>query len=206
MYWLYERRRVPNGLEYTRGRRISLAGSRSGLICAQLRKSTPPSQSEPYEWQFETSDAVKLFGNPDDVVVVDLKPKSGEYVTLFQLDAVYGYSCSGWTPIMLEMAGLLVDEPLTDWNKEFFVIDEKELDDNTVYTFLYLTGTVMDGGLVGRWLYPGPSPTNSALLWRDAREYFISKMKRQENKTLSYKGGDIQPVPLPQPQRDDNTE
>ena len=44
-------------------------------------------------------------------LVIDLKPKQHKTsVSLYEVLDVWGYSCNGWTPILLHLAGLFVDE------------------------------------------------------------------------------------------------
>ena len=39
-------------------------------------------------------------------------------------------------------------------------------------------GTVEEGKIVGKWTLPGPSPSNSVLLWPDTLEYFTSEARK----------------------------
>jgi len=175
MYLLYKTKDCPGGLEFKRGSQASLAGNASGIVVKYLRTVMTPKDSERFEWEIDTKKAIGALGLSGDVVVVDIKPKSDK-VLLFELQRIYGVSSHEWTPIMLELRELIVDEPASKWDKSRFVIGgygQKEI----VYTFLYLRGSVRDGKPVRTWNFPRPSSTNGPLLWPDTMKYFISKLQ-----------------------------
>jgi hypothetical protein len=70
---------------------------------------------------------------------------------------------------------ILDDESTEKYNRTHFVLTNYNVD-HCVYTFLYLRGTIKKGGLVGKWNFPGPSPTNSVLLWPDTLDFFMEKI------------------------------
>jgi hypothetical protein len=90
---------------------------------------------------------------------------------------VWGYSAEGWTPILFHLRGLVVDEDLRRFDQIDFVRVPSEIDD-PIFSMMYLRGTVKNGRLEGRWTPPGPSPTNSVLLWREAFKYFWQQARK----------------------------
>jgi hypothetical protein len=95
---------------------------------------------------------------------------------LYELSDVWGYSAKGWTPILFHLRGL-VDEDPRRFDQIEFVRMPSEIDD-PIFTMMYLRGTVKNGRLDGTWTTPGPSPTNSVLLWPEAFEYFWQQAKK----------------------------
>jgi len=39
-----------------------------------------------------------------------------------------------------------------------------------------LYGSIKEGEIIDKWLFPGPSPTNSVLLWPEALEFFTNNI------------------------------
>ncbi|HEX3036971.1 MAG TPA: hypothetical protein VHT73_17930 [Thermodesulfobacteriota bacterium] len=110
---------------------------------------------------------------PNSTLIIDLKPRQIKTnLSLYEVMDVWGYSSSGWTPILLRLNGLFVDEnpSLVDRNK--FVRKDNEVD-GPIYEFLYLDGSVDKGRLVGPWILPRAAPANAALLWPDTINYFV---------------------------------
>ena len=144
------------------------------------------SQSEPYKWHIELQHALsqdeKLAGL---TVIIDLKPKQNkENISLYELMDVWGYSDSGWSPILVHLHGLLVDEDPNRIDRNQFPI--KDIDrEGPIFEFMYLNGSVSDGHsvsegqLVGRWTSPPASPTNAALLWPEPLRYFLGCISSQ---------------------------
>jgi hypothetical protein len=85
---------------------------------------------------------------------------------------VWGYSADGWSPILLRLNGLFVDENPSAVNREDFVRKDNDID-GPIYEFLYLDGSIKDGKLSGLWVPPPASPTNAALLWPKTINYFF---------------------------------
>jgi hypothetical protein len=72
---------------------------------------------------------------------------------------------------MLHLRGLLVDENPTDFDELNFERDESDVID-PIFSMMYLNGTILQNRLSGRWTPPGPSSTNSVLLWPETLRYF----------------------------------
>ena len=73
-------------------------------------------------------------------------------------------ACSG-------AAAGFVDEDPSHFDDKDFVRGVSDVD-KPIFSMMYLRGTVNEGKLKGRWTPPGPSPTNSVLLWLEAFTYF----------------------------------
>ena len=177
MYLLYRTKEGPKGLDFKKESEISLAGNTSGIVVKYLRTIITPKDTEPFEWEIDTKKAVSALGLSGNALVVDVKPNSKELVMLFELQKIYGVSSNGWTPVMLELKDLIVDEPASKWDKSRFIIPNDSPRRDIAYTFVYLSGSVKDGKPVGTWNFPGPSSTNGSLLWPDTMRYFISKVQ-----------------------------
>ena len=84
---------------------------------------------------------------------------------------VWGHSDHGWTPIMFHLRGLFMDEHPAHFDRQIFCRADSEMDD-PIFSMMYLNGSVRNGTLIGKWTPPGPSPTNSVLLWPETLQYF----------------------------------
>jgi hypothetical protein len=104
---------------------------------------------------------------------------------------VWGYSASGWSPIMLRLNGLYVDEDPSVVGRDRFVRRGTEIG-GPVYEFLYLDGTIRDGKVSGKWTAPPMSATNAVLLWPDALRYFFDCIRATSPSVL----GLVSPVKL----------
>ena len=91
---------------------------------------------------------------------------------------VWGYSDSGWSPILLRLSGLFVDADPTTVNRNNFNIADSDREE-PIHEILYLDGSVSNGKLSGRWNAPPASPTNAALLWPETLHYFIDCIRER---------------------------
>ena len=78
---------------------------------------------------------------------------------------------------MIHIRGLFIDGDPMLVDEQGFVKNTKDVED-PVFSMMYLSGTVRGGKIVGKWTPPGPSSTNSVLLWPDTLEYFSSEAKK----------------------------
>jgi hypothetical protein len=122
-------------------------------------------------------ECLKKEGRPDQVIIINLKPNSKEYISLFELTRVVGNCENGWTQIMLCLRGILVDEDASQYDSNEFEVENKSIQE-PIFTMMYLNGTVKDGKIVGRWTTPGASATNSILLWPGVLKYFYDEAQR----------------------------
>lgn len=175
MYARYSRMRMsPDATHYEFQERVSLFGHNNGFIPWLLGLKLPKDQEEPYKWHVDV--VSELGGHPDyphSTLLIDLKPKQNKTnLSLYEVMDVWGYSASGWSPILLRLNGLFVDEDPSVVDRNSFVRKDDEID-GPIYEFLYLDGSVIDGKFSGLWVPPPASPTNAALLWPDALNYFF---------------------------------
>jgi hypothetical protein len=113
--------------------------------------------------------------SPDSALIINLKPNSkSSNLSLYEVIEVFGYSDSGWTPVMLYLRGLFVDQDPSKFDEMDFVRSPSEIDD-PIFSMMYLDGTIRDGELMGRWTAPRPSSTNSVLLWPHAFTHFAQR-------------------------------
>jgi hypothetical protein len=181
MYARYRKDRVSgHSTHYQFSEQVSLFGCNSGFIPWLLQLQTPVHQEEPYLWHLEVE---KALANTDDyknaTLIIDLKPKQQKTnVSLYEVFDVWGYSSSGWTPILLHLGGLFVDADPLQVNRNDFTIADDAVD-RPIYEILYLDGSVQTGKLVGRWNAPPVSPTNAALLWPETVNYFVKCIRER---------------------------
>lgn len=175
MYALYEKREEPNGYRYLFERKVSLFGYKSGYIPKLLAKTLRGTDSQPFSWHVDVDRELNDSGSPKHTLVINLKPKAAiPNLSLYELVDVWGFSSSGWTPLMFYLRGLFVDEVPNAYNEKDFLRFPKELHD-PIFSMMYLSGTIEKGKVVGKWTLPGPSPTNSVLLWPEPFKYFEEK-------------------------------
>ena len=175
MYARYVRKRIGSSeTRYEFQEQVSIFGCNSGFVPWLLRSKVPQGQREPWKWHVDVVDELGRHPDyPDNTLIIDLKPKQNKTdLSLYELMDVWGYSDSGWSPILLRLNGLFVDENPSVVNRNSFVRKDVEID-GPIYEFLYLDGTVSDGKLIGRWNPPPVSPTNAALLWPESLNYFV---------------------------------
>ncbi len=78
----------------------------------------------------------------------------------------------------MHLSGLFVDADPRKIDREDFSIRD-DARDEPIYEFLYLDGSISGGKLTGKWIAPPASPTNAALLWRGALEYFLKSIRHR---------------------------
>jgi hypothetical protein len=177
MYASYKKQSVGKGNRFTRHEKISLFGCNEGFIPWLLSESMKTNQGEPFAWHLEIPSALHSLGAnyPEaNSIVIDIKPGNKEGLYLCELTDVWGYSSASWTPMMWRLKQLL-------WEADSKKIDRLDFkapsDGHQIHSFIHAAGSVQKGKIVGTWNDPGASPTNSALLWPDALDYFVAEMK-----------------------------
>jgi hypothetical protein len=175
MYARYVRTRVDKDvLRYELKEQASLFGCKNGFIPWLLGLKLKAGQEEPCAWHIDV--VSELGGNPEypkSTLVIDLKPKQSKTnLSLYEVLDVWGYSQNGWSPLLLRLNGLYVDADPLVVNRSSFVRRDDEVQ-GPIYEFLYVAGSVTDGKPTGLWVPPPASPTNAALLWPDALNYFF---------------------------------
>lgn len=177
MYALYEKTPKGNGLRYRFKKKVSLFGCKSGYVPYLLKQQLGQAESEPFPWHVNIESALDSVGQSHQALIINLKPNSSEpNLSLYELIDVWGYSSSDWTPVLFYLRGLFVDENPENFNDKDFTRSLSEVED-PIFSMTYLSGTVKNGSIQGFWIPPGPSPTNSVLLWPDTFKYFAEKAK-----------------------------
>jgi hypothetical protein len=185
MYALYRKTRTADGLgdryQLLQGNDIHLFGCTHGRIPLLLKQSLAVTANEPIKWRVSIESGMRDAGCPDHTLVIDLKPKRPNKpetnLSLYEVVEVWGHSSQGWTPIMLHLKGLFIDEDPKVANREDFTRSAEQVDD-PIFSMMYLHGTVVDGSLVGKWTTPRPGATNSVLLWPESLKYFYREAAR----------------------------
>ena len=137
---------------------MPLAGHRNGIIRKLIKRQIPSGQCEPYKWHISIPEALEGLGYSNSTIVIELKPNQENNMSLYEIFDIWGFSRAGWTPIMLRLSGLVVDDYTlnkADYN-EFTIQDEER--DEPIYEFLHLKGSVEKGKLKDTWNWPGPQP------------------------------------------------
>ncbi len=130
------------------------------------------------EWEL-TEESLLAFYRVDPrqfAIIIDLKPRMQDPVSLYQLKHVWGYSANEWTPLALEFEGLYVEErlPPAETQQEFTMPLERT---PPIYEFLYVNADAFKGtctfGKVGY--------VNGTLLFEPAFHSLVSRInhKRQ---------------------------
>jgi hypothetical protein len=122
-------------------------------------------------------------GHPDSTLIIDLKPRDVEpNLSLYELVRVWGYSADEWTPIMLQLRALFVDDDPSRFDRQKFTRSTSE-NTEPIFSFLYLSGSIQGGELTGKWTTPPSSPTNSALLWPKSLDHFLKGIESVRSAT-----------------------
>ncbi len=176
MYSLYGQIELHGKLKLQVKKSIALVGCNSGLIPELLRTELGDKQNEPFQWHLSIA---QILSKNKESLIIDIKPKNKKenFVFLCELTDAFGFSSAGWTPVLLRLNGLFVDIPAGQIDKKEF---EYPSSTQLIYTMLHLSGSVRDGHLAGLWNFPGPSPTNSVLLWPKPFSYFIKCIKEKD--------------------------
>jgi len=185
MYALYRKTRMPDGsgdrYQLLQDDDIHLFGCNNGRIPLLLKQSLAVTANEPIKWHVSIESGMRDAGCPDHTLIIDLKPKRPNKpetnLSLYEVVEVWGHSSHGWTPIMLHLKGLFIDEDPKVANRADFTRSPEEIDD-PIFSMMYLHGTVVNGSLAGKWTTPRPGATNSVLLWPDSLKYFSGEAAR----------------------------
>lgn len=152
---------------------VSLAGL-NGPFCAAARcKPDNP------EWELEERLLRSLDATPENhAVIIDLKPRMTDEVSLYRLKHVWGYSAAGWTPLALELEGLYVDAKpprginAANFKKRFPCV---KTPGDQIYEFLYVGGD----GHTGTWNFGRVGGVNAPLLWSNTLDSFLKRINRK---------------------------
>jgi len=165
LYYRYRVDRRTSGARYRLIEQVKLFGCNVGQIPAMLRAGSLGS-ADGVVWHLAMEG---MLGTANEALVISLKPNNKDprrTLSLYELRDVWGISDNEWTRLMLRLRGLVVDNqpPISD--PDDFQLDYEPYHES-IFTFLYVDGSVDHGAITGRWLPSRPSPTNSLLLWPD---------------------------------------
>jgi hypothetical protein len=182
MYSVYKKSMQGNGFRFQFHEQTSLFGCNSGYIPYLLKATINKDSSEPLKWHVNIEHAMSLVKEPGHSLIINLKPNSTEpNLSLYELVDVWGHSSHGWTPVMFYLRGLFTDEDPQVFDEKDFIRDADQIED-PIFSVTYLPGTVISGDISGRWTAPGPSATNSVLLWPETFNYFSDKAKEVQDR------------------------
>ena len=156
---------------YEKQRQVVLAGNHSGTICRYVRDVHKAQLGTDCTWHLDERTLLALWDEDPEShrLVIDLKPRSEEEVSLYEVKDIWGYSEPTWTPIALRLDELFRDK--ADKNPAAFKegFSAAGCTRNRVREFLYLQGGT---DFKGTWNWGPVGRTNGALLFDRAYEYF----------------------------------
>ncbi len=184
-FLLYDLDGPPGREKYTLVSTFQLSGTRGAM--ARLVAARNVEKQVPFSWHATAAELIAVGrGQPTtQAIVIDLKPKVANNVSLFRLLDVWGYSYGSWTPLALRLQGLMADRQEPDpvaFKKSF--IDPGD-DHSLVGEFLYVQGGVNSG----KWTWGMVGRVNGALLWKNAFDFLTGALARG----LSTDGSVMQP-------------
>jgi len=164
---------------------VKIAGN-SGPLAAIQKKSNIENTC-PFRWHATSSEIVHQLTESGDgfEIVIDLKPKVAENISLYRFMNIWGFSYEDWTPVALHLEALFRDrsDPSPEKFKKRFL--DKDAERSQLVTFLYLKGGVKNG----TWSWGMAGRVNGALLWPDVLDYFCESLKKECSRGgLSWKG------------------
>lgn len=172
MYAWYRRTINQNGIQLEFEEEASLGGCNNGIIANELKKIITPLDSAPFGW---TLPIANYWNREDYSFIVDIKPKNKNEVFLCELDRVFGYCYNEWTPVMLRLKSLNIENP----NKKDFIYPDDPDETEILYTMYYLYGSVSNGNLTGTWNPPFGSIT-ALLFWPHAMTFFFRQVEKYD--------------------------
>jgi hypothetical protein len=179
MYVLYKKTLDGAITRYERlkhGFQVSLFGCNEGWIPWILRQTITKTDNQPLRWHLSESEISQVIERDQSVpdgnaLVIDLKPNQTSNLSLYEVVEAWGHSENDWTPVMLRLKGLFVDEK-EGFDKARFTRTEEQIDKRPIFSMYYVRGTVKNGQICGTWNLTAPGSANSALLWAETMKYF----------------------------------
>ena len=175
-FYLYQYKTNKDGIRtYIKKRKISLAG-KYGPIASFVLEDYKRKKEQPFRWHMSQKDILSKLEVPqnDHEIIIDLKPKTKGNVSLFILNDIWGFSSSGWTPILLKLESLFVDRQMENADDFKNTFSDENVKKEIVHEFLYLNGD----GSGGKWTFGMVGFVNGALLWPDTLEFFMNQLKK----------------------------
>jgi len=180
MYHVYDKIVDRDETRYRWREKCVLFGSRNGFIVRRLRSQAEAGRLN-CKWHLDVVEELKNEGEPNCSIIVDIKPHSPTQIFLCEITDIWGHSFHEiWTVVLLRLQGLLMDVSTSDYEKTEFQ-PRSTLPNNIIYSILYLSGGIEQGRISKtKWLPPGPSSTNSALLWPGTLSYFYGAIQKRD--------------------------
>jgi len=156
---------------------VSLGGKKSPIASyVQDEYAKAKNKEGPLRWHMSEADLLEKLGVSanDYALIIDLKPKKGGNVSLYQIKDIWGFSSFGWTPIALRLESLFVDKPSKNpdiFKKQF---DDREAERELIHEFLYLNGDANSG----EWKWGMAGNVNAVLLWPEVLKYFMNEISK----------------------------
>ena len=178
-YSLYEKFLLPDRQQwrYRWLDKAKLFGCNEGKIPWLLEQQMKRTGEAPEKWHLDISDALAKEASPNHALVINLKPREQTLLSLYELLDVWGHSTEDWTPLMFRLRGLYIDENPHPYAENDFIRSYGECDE-PIFSMLYVNGGTEGGKIKGPFTPPGPSSTNSTLLWPETFMYFWHQARR----------------------------
>src|SRR5208282_3685700 len=116
----------------------------------------PKGQEAPWRWHIDVrvglDDPTNEPSYKNCSLIIDLKPAQKETnLSLYEILDIWGFSMRSWTPILLRLAGLFVDneDPIAIKQRLNFLLPDDRIE-SPIYEFLYISGGVHQGELTGQ--------------------------------------------------------
>ena len=170
-FMLYSSTSDMRGKHYNFKRRVSIAGKHGPLLSVYRGKNVLG--ETPFAWHASSRDIVSaLGGDASDSVIIDLKPRIANNVSLYRLLDIWAFSYPAWTPLALRLEVLFADQPHSNPTAFKTSFSDTDVDGTRIGEFLYVKG----GTEEGNWAWGQVGSVNGALLWPDAFEYLTSSL------------------------------
>ena len=171
---LYDVTRTQSGKQYSYIRKVQIAGKTGPLAAIYCLKN--PKGVNPFPWHAPLADIVQATARaqPNQEILIDLKPNVAKNVSLYRLLDVWGFSYPHWTPLALRMEALFSDLPHDDPAKFKASFTDQNADHPLVGEFVYVQG----GTAGGTWNWGQLGRANGTLLLRDAFDYLCGALTK----------------------------
>lgn len=172
-FFLYSVQHHADSSDYVQLNEIGLAGT-SGPLCT-FAANRNIDRKCPFRWHATEQDLLAILGKGENhSILIDLRPRDKDRVSLYRLCDVWGFSYEGWTPISLRLQSLFVETPQSVPAQFKLRFSDLRREHAYVAEFLYLLGGVCEG----KWTWGMAGRVNGALLWKDAFEYLTAELSQ----------------------------
>jgi len=161
---------------YKFSRRVSLL-SKYGPIPDHVAKLGKGKKTDVVAWHLSEEQILKFFDDTDGnrALIADIKPSQEKkgIVSMLRVEGIWGYSCSGWTPMLFALRELFSDRKVKDAEKFKKVFNNEGFANCLVHEFLYMLGDHTKND----WKPGMAGYVNATLLWEESLKYFYDKIK-----------------------------